>query len=166
VSGPYRGPGKRETNPDEVAIESSTRGCPICDVALYTACKKGFALDGCRKCGGAWLTIEASRRVFVLGDPTPTDLARMISDTSEERRFRDGLRACPECKALLAPRTVGEDAGALVVDVCEDHGTWFDRGELVAAVAWLQGRPRDPVKASLLDLFRALFRDTAWGLFR
>jgi Zn-finger nucleic acid-binding protein len=39
------------------------------------------------------------------------------------------LRACPVCKALMYRRTWGGHSG-VIVDRCEQHGTWYDTGEV------------------------------------
>ncbi len=39
------------------------------------------------------------------------------------------LRACPVCKELMYRRNWGEHSG-VIVDRCEQHGTWYDEGEV------------------------------------
>jgi Zn-finger nucleic acid-binding protein len=38
------------------------------------------------------------------------------------------LRACPACKELMYRKNWGGHSG-VVVDRCEQHGTWYDEGE-------------------------------------
>lgn len=47
------------------------------------------------------------------------------------------LARCPECDEVMTPMNFGRRSG-IVVDVCRDHGTWFDRGELEAVLAFVR----------------------------
>ena len=69
------------------------------------------------------------------------------------RRTLDG-RACPFCGAGLELVTVPELG--VQVDVCREHGTWFDVTELRAVVDhYVEKRSRrDDVVAMLLDRAR------------
>jgi Zn-finger nucleic acid-binding protein len=42
--------------------------------------------------------------------------------------------SCPRCAEPMVRRPAGGDA-RVIVDTCADHGTWFDAGELRAALA-------------------------------
>jgi Zn-finger nucleic acid-binding protein len=44
---------------------------------------------------------------------------------------------CPECRQTMARMNFGGHSG-IVVDVCRAHGTWFDRGELEAALDFVR----------------------------
>jgi Zn-finger nucleic acid-binding protein len=50
---------------------------------------------------------------------------------------------CPQCAETMARVNFGKHSG-IVVDVCRWHGTWFDAGELDAAMEFVHagGVPR------------------------
>jgi Zn-finger nucleic acid-binding protein len=49
----------------------------------------------------------------------------------------DGYARCPECSQAMTPMNFGSRSG-VVLDVCREHGTWFDRGELDAVLAFVR----------------------------
>lgn len=138
----------------------------MCNVALFTAVKESFALDGCRRCGGAWFGAEEARHVLALGELA--EVARIIDDTSDAKRVGDGLRTCRDCSAILTPRTLRAPTGGrgFVVDVCAAHGAWFDRGELQKAVEAIRDAHDDLRGSTLLEVLGVAFPGSGAGPFR
>lgn len=63
---------------------------------------------------------------------------------------------CPRCTEPMTARNFGRD-GSIVVDVCDQHGTWFDAGELRApAPAARGGDAVTKQAAATLDVALAL----------
>ena len=56
---------------------------------------------------------------------------------------------CPRCRTQMdrASFAVHSD---VVVDVCVWHGIWFDAGELLRAVGWLEKHPQVRIETSLI----------------
>ncbi len=133
-------------------IVETTAQCPACRGALVRLMVRGGLVSGCRGCGGAWLdaaacNIAAKAEVF----EETRAFIRML-DASEPPRqrtvFRDlarsksSARLCPECAEPLTERYLREPN--VTLDVCPQHGTFFDRHELgrviesveIRAAAW------------------------------
>ncbi len=53
--------------------------------------------------------------------------------TGGERMYRP----CPSCNKLMNRRNYGRRSG-VIVDVCSEHGIWFDLGELARILAWIR----------------------------
>lgn len=97
--------------------------CPRCGVALVAA---GSA-RACNECRGLWV-VEAVLSEMVLEMLPPGQLARLELAVLE--RAGEGL-ACPACGERMTPTTVH----AVQLDRCpRQHGVWFDRDELQAAL--------------------------------
>jgi len=89
----------------------------------------------CLACGGVWTDANASRRITTTVDrelvTIAKDAAKRASETdSTYARISDveqhSARACPICAGTLeCVRT-----GNVAIDVCAQHGTWFDKDEL------------------------------------
>lgn len=45
-------------------------------------------------------------------------------------------RKCPKCEQVMTPRNFGRRSG-IIVDVCTDHGMWFDANELTAVLEFV-----------------------------
>ncbi len=140
------------------------RACPACGEELlpigpaeertgYRANVKWFVI-GCPRCGGVWTDNTASQRVASSLDPEIVGAAV----EAEEHAAQVGAplpddskpRVCPECGGGLA-RVVSMGTR---LDVCAQHGTWFDRGELWKVARALEHKRRlaDPTWKSSEDM--------------
>lgn len=133
MSGPYREAGSRpvaatpnDATPWELRTWESERSCPVCAIPLFAASKDGYRIDACGKCGGSWMAHADVRRMIDTSEKAPIELARMADSREVPRPGGTDVRTCPECKGAL----VSEVLGGAEIDVCDAHGTWFDRTEL------------------------------------
>ncbi len=97
--------------------------CPACRAELVVVEREGVELDWCPLCRGLWLDAgELEALAATLGTPFP----------ALEGEKRAGRRACPRCgKPMDALHLSGTTP--LILDRCSDnHGLWFDAGELSA----------------------------------
>jgi Zn-finger nucleic acid-binding protein len=111
--------------------------CPHCRKRLVQVIAEGVELNGCGGCGGIWVDNESARRVLAKPEEVFSDLARRAGENAKHRGVRDPNPSCPECTAVL-DRAVSR---GIELDVCPEHGTWFDAFELVCLVDALKGRP-------------------------
>jgi Zn-finger nucleic acid-binding protein len=118
-------PTKSPARPWEVRTWTSERACPVCRVALFAAEKDAYRIDACGSCGGSWMSHAHARKMIDSADKAPVELARM-TEAVVPRAGRQGDRLCPDCGKKLQEDTIE----GIVVDVCGDHGTWFDPREL------------------------------------
>jgi Zn-finger nucleic acid-binding protein len=88
-------------------------------------------MKACDACGGQLVDhdvlatlIEAQRPV---ASPEPREAHKRVTSPGWEKDEHP-LR-CPECAGRLDRMNFGRRSGILV-DVCAEHGTWFDAGEL------------------------------------
>lgn len=100
----------------------------------------------CLACGGAFLAgdaVDTVRRAF---DEHAQSMASLAAQQGSRRM--DGVRAvaCPTCRQQMARFQVGP----VEVDTCFAHGSWYDRGELVAVKdALAAGLPTAAIEQSL-----------------
>ena len=112
--------------------------CPACESALVQVPSQLFRLE-CGSCHGVWLDGAGTEQVV-------KGAISVIDDEEEAMRRRDraltpyrgaprafdGERSCPFCAGQLMTVTVPELGVDL--DLCREHGTWFDMTELRAVV--------------------------------
>jgi Zn-finger nucleic acid-binding protein len=146
--------------------------CPGCVSPLFVAWHEDVALHGCASCGGAWLDNEGCRRL--LGADLPegvANTARTSLDTAKARdpaatayrtpaRPEGAPRKCPWCAAVLGRAVVG----AITVDTCTAHGTFFDPHELFAhdQATVLEAAEDDAFVAELKSVLSADRKRNAW----
>lgn len=107
--------------PPPAAISASDLACPRCDKGLLGIDEPGLRVHACETCGGAFADrVAAATRIAPRADAT--------------RKL-----PCPVCKAAMR-RVRFSPRAALLVDLCADHGTWFDVEDIgIATVIVLAG---------------------------
>lgn len=118
---------------ETVAVRNGkTLQCPKCKVQLRVALKDGIEIDTCEKCQGVWADfadektlLEIKTEVFTIDELRRLRRQYAPSFTRQEIQYFP----CPVCQKLMHRRNWGSHSG-VVVDRCEDHGTWHDAGEI------------------------------------
>src|SRR5262249_30996274 len=110
-------------------------------------------IAGCASCGGIWIDNAAGHFVVTgqLSDDVKAfaeDLAARGAENARRGAIPTGYRAravpgagervCPVCEAPLVQRHLRD--GDLDVDLCEQHGTYFDVHELVRTAQSVEAR--------------------------
>ncbi|MBX3273915.1 MAG: zf-TFIIB domain-containing protein [Sandaracinaceae bacterium] len=107
--------------------EPTTRECARCGAHLHHATLQGFSLLGCGACGGVFMDQEAAAKVVDGGVWQAGQLAETLErGTTADLAALTREPCCPECGVVMAPAHLM----GVELDVCAEHGTWFDRGEL------------------------------------
>lgn len=126
------------------AAEASELPCPGCGGERKLARRRlgetSASIFDCDVCGGIWV----EREVFeVLAE-------RARSETLPDLSLRSGgaappkpqtagpfYRSCATCGARMNRRNWGQKSG-VIVDVCQNHGVWFDLDELDKLLRWIR----------------------------
>ena len=103
-------------------------GCPRCGQGLIRYAREDVALVRCWGGHGVWIDNALSHRLASRAVPRSVvdELAQLEAHAPPWDAAAPG--ACPECRQPLQSYLV--ELGQLVVDVCKQHGTWLDGGEL------------------------------------
>jgi Zn-finger nucleic acid-binding protein len=100
----------------------------------------------CGRCGGLWLGPEAFRQLAerakheALPTRGPVGPMRAVAGAEaapEERQHGSFYRPCIVCGQLMNRVNYGHTSG-VILDICKDHGIWFDADELARVLAWLR----------------------------
>jgi Zn-finger nucleic acid-binding protein len=134
TGGPYR-------------IEGSEEGgtCPRCtDTTLRVLALGSSRVLACRACGGVFAE-HAVLDALIAGDGYAL---RALADEATQAPPRPltvpKVLACPKCRQDMASTHVR--GASCAVDICPDHGVWFDRWEAQLVVEAV----RDPLVARTL----------------
>lgn len=132
--------------PEEVAGGRSDYSCPSCRPERRLSSRKvpdamtPLALLECGSCAGVWLghpTFDAlqekARRDAVPAPGAAAPATGAHGGKSGEITYRP----CPVCRKLMVRRAFAGSSG-IVLDVCRNHGLWFDADELDATLAWIR----------------------------
>ena len=114
--------------------------CPDCRHTLTKVRVGVITLGECAGCRGLWLDAELFARLIDHEESRASVLrwhaeagATLVTPVSGAVRYR----ACPRCRKLMN-RVNFARVSKVIVDVCKDDGTWFDRDELARVVTFVQ----------------------------
>ena len=95
------------------------------------------ALFECPNCDGVWVDAETFEQVCNTRDTQAAVLHHGAPEArTVEREVR--YRPCARCGTMMNRVNFAKVSGT-VVDVCKNHGTFLDRGELQGIVRFIQG---------------------------
>ena len=135
---------------------ASGPACPRCKTRLLTVDEIDGQLQECPTCGGVFLD-EGTARDVTRG------AARALASRGAARGraarkaplAEEGYLRCPACRELMRRVNFGHRSG-IILDVCSDHGTWFDSDELARAITFVEeGGLRPPTEKSKASAERA-----------
>jgi Zn-finger nucleic acid-binding protein len=117
------------------ADEHDARGgkCPRCGNDLQPEKMSDVTVDRCRGCRGLWFDgdeVEHAIDATTKGVSTPEASSMRSGLPQTPTQVEDDVRylACVRCRELMARRQAAPRAG-VVIDVCRNHGVWFDANE-------------------------------------
>ena len=126
-------------NRTELPAEKSEL-CPRCRINMQAVLIGQTHLRECSRCEGIWVDAASLQKICadreeqsaVLGMPGTVA-------TPETVNLEKNIRyvPCPVCSKLMNRVNFG-NCSHVVVDVCREHGTWFDRDELRRIVEFIR----------------------------
>jgi Zn-finger nucleic acid-binding protein len=120
-------------------------------------------VDACVACGGLFIDNAASKELVRAFDRDLVTIATTLGigkgETVGAGVMQQNL-SCPRCSSGL--QSVDLPSARVEVDVCMEHGTWFDANELPkVARAYRRSRegvPTDMAESALADLLDGKYR--------
>jgi Zn-finger nucleic acid-binding protein len=129
------------TRADRTEISAATSQlCPRCQVGMNAVVLGQANLRECPRCEGIWaeaasleqICADREKQAAVLGMA-----ATLSTPTSVEIEANIRYVPCPVCRKLMN-RVNFAHCSKVVVDVCQQHGTWFDKDELRRIVEFIR----------------------------
>jgi len=118
-------------------LSKPSRACPRCGFALSPRVVLDARLDECPSCEGLFVSRELLPRFLDPLDLGGEVLATFPSGSPEVTNAGPMYVKCPLCHGVMNRRQFAVGA-KVVVDICRDHGVWFDALELRAVAAFAQ----------------------------
>ena len=95
----------------------------------------------CDRCEGLWLDApvfqsicaDSEQQSVILGDAFTSEHKAAVAHEEQVRYV-----PCPHCQQLMN-RINFAKCSDVIVDVCKQHGTWFDRDELRQIIEFIRG---------------------------
>jgi Zn-finger nucleic acid-binding protein len=112
--------------------EPTDRKCPRCDEMLGARRVEDMVVDECVACHGLWLDHVAVKRIVTDRQQARAEslLGALPSTLKYEPQPAGKMYIkCPACLVVMNRRLFAAGSG-VVVDICREHGVFFDIGEL------------------------------------
>lgn len=142
----------------ELGAESRGLACPRCGGSLSARRYQELDVDECDACGGFMVSPRTIDRIVTARDAA-TGLRLALPSRPLNREASVRYIRCPECQKSMNRQAFGRISG-VVVDVCKEHGVWFDPGELGEVLAFVERggltRAREREERELTEAARAL----------
>jgi len=128
-------------NPDGTAMRRHCARCPDESSLLVARLVEGVLLDECPNCHGVFVDVVVLERVLKDREPLESILVAGVTKPARPEPLNNNPAGrmyipCPDCRAMMNRVNFGRSSG-VIVDVCKDHGTWFDADELPRVVKFV-----------------------------
>ena len=132
--------------------------CPRCAKRLVPADIAGTLIHECNTCGGIWLDPESFQRINtnkeqqekLLAYHFPAEPTQLNTEARPDRYYIP----CPACGELMNRKNFAGCSGT-VIDICKQHGIWFDRQELQAILNFIKDGGLRKARENELDNLKA-----------
>ncbi len=135
---------------NEAAV-AETRLCPRCKAALKNVTVGTTHLLECSTCEGIWLDADTLQRICAERERQAAVLS-MPAHAEEHPELEKHISyiPCPVCHQLMN-RVNFAHCSAVIVNVCKQHGTWFDKDELRRTVEFIRAGGLEKARARELE---------------
>ncbi|HOW87292.1 MAG TPA: zf-TFIIB domain-containing protein [Candidatus Omnitrophota bacterium] len=114
------------------AKNGHTMECPKCLKPLTVRTEDGLEMDYCEACHGVWVDhLKEKKALKIKPEVFSMDELARLRKLYVPLGRREPIRyvPCPVCKQLMNRKIWGSYSG-VVVDVCGEHGSWYDAKEI------------------------------------
>ena len=137
----------------DAAAPAKPQPCPRCQTILEAVVIGSSHVLECPHCEGIWTDTETLRQICadqekqaaVLGLPTQLPSNEGLDIDQQIRYLR-----CPVCNTMMN-RVNFSNISGVIVDVCRQHGTWFDRDHLHRIVEFIRAGGMDKARAREME---------------
>ena len=141
--------------PVDIDVEQKAGECPRCRAGLDMMEVVDTKFRGCLKCDGLWLDKPTFENICADTERQSAVLS-FFHDRSRppHQMTKVTYVPCPDCGELMNRSNFARSSG-VIVDLCRDHGVWFDADELPAIIEFVtkggmekaRQRERDEIKS-------------------
>lgn len=141
--------------PAELIDDENPGNCPRCRVKLQSLKIESVHIRECERCGGFWSGIDAFERLCSNKEQQASVTGFAGSYLHPDSNPpKVSYVPCPDCGELMNRSNFAKSSG-VIVDMCKQHGIWFDAGELPKIIEFIDhggiDRAREKEKIAIQD---------------
>lgn len=121
-------------------VEKETRNlgkCPRCKISLNSLKIQDVTLGECQKCGGFWSDAETFENICAEKESQANVLGFIGNKDFPKQTIAINYVPCPDCKNLMNRNNFARSSG-VILDICKQHGVWFDAEELPKIIEFIR----------------------------
>lgn len=128
--------GAKTVAADVVDSEKPGR-CPRCTIDLQVLLLGDVTVRECERCGGFWSDAETFETICAEKEQQAAVLNFIGSDAHPHGHpAAISYVPCPDCDQLMNRSNFARSSG-VILDICKQHGVWFDADELPKVIAFI-----------------------------
>lgn len=121
----------------ETKSDADLGECPRCRIKLDRLQIAETILRECEKCDGLWADVETFENICANRESHAAVLSFTGNKTfSNKQPAKVNYVPCPDCKQLMNRNNFARASG-VIVDICKQHGVWFDAEELPKIIEFI-----------------------------
>ncbi len=131
--------GAKAVAPQIISGENSG-DCPRCRIKLNSIQISEISLRECEKCSGLWADAETFETVCASRESQAAVLSVIHTKPSAAENktpVKVNYVPCPDCRQLMNRSNFARSSG-VVIDLCKQHGAWFDAEELPRIIEFVR----------------------------
>ena len=137
----------------EVFSDDQGGDCPRCKRPLESIRIETTHVRECASCGGFWTSAQTFESLCADKEAQSAVMNFINTQTLHSRDIAPvSYVPCPDCKQLMNRSNFARVSG-IIVDLCKQHGVWFDAEELPKIIEFIDGgglvRAREKEKVAL-----------------
>ncbi len=120
-----------------VIADDNPGDCPRCKQKLELLRIGSTPVRECTKCSGFWSGIETFESLCADKEQQSAVLSFIAAKPIDQHdQPQISYVPCPDCKQLMNRSNFARSSG-VIVDLCKQHGVWFDADELAKIIAFI-----------------------------
>jgi len=120
-------------------VVSAGKKCPRCKEEMRVVAIGESKVLECASCLGLWLNTQSFEQICADREQYAAVLgaASLANDDRAVPQTKVNYVPCPECSHLMNRANFARCSG-VIIDLCKQHGIWFDRDELSRIVEFIR----------------------------
>jgi len=131
--------GAKTVAPQTISDENPGN-CPRCQIKFNRLRIDEINLRECRRCDGLWADAETFENVCASRESQAAVLG-LIADRHRAAENKNPVKVnyvpCPDCRQLMNRSNFARSSG-VIIDLCKNHGAWFDAEELPRIIEFVR----------------------------
>lgn len=126
--------------------------CPVCKNPLVILELNQIEVDYCTFCKGVWL--DSGELELLLEDESETQ--KVLNEFKEIYDYDEKEYRCPRCRKKMQKILFTKSGEkSILIDKCKNnHGLWFDEGELIDTVRLVHTKEQNKIIEFLTEIFQ------------